>query len=294
MSSTKIKLISLLILTGCVSAKAATTYVYKTPSNATIITNKKFDKPGYQLLSIDGIKVQNSPPTPSIATKTTTTNSISKSNASKFYKPVDWKEEYKKNFEYLKPGEQVEVLEVLPGVDSYNSFIEKGYSLIGESIFKDWSLTKNSLIAQAKKVGATLVTFSKYSESEVSYTTLDDPNNLAFIYDYHVLFYVKDNYIKNPDALGVRINDIPLETRKIYQRNTGVYVLNVTQGSKAYNANVLNEDVIIAINDNPILTTNDFDDIKTKELKKTKVLDFKILRVVNNELKEVNIPINFE
>ena len=205
------------------------------------------------------------------------------------------REEVKKSFEYLKPNEQVEVLEVFTSsVDSYNSFIEKGYALIGESIFSDWRLPKNSLVAQAKKVGATVVTFSKSSESTVSYTKSDDPNNLDFIYNYHVVFYVKTNYFKNPNALGIIIGQIPLEARKTYQRNTGVYVANVVQGTKAYNVNILNDDVIIAINDNPILTADDFDNIKAKELKKTKVLDFKILRQVNNELKELNIPINFE
>jgi len=162
-------------------------------------------------------------------------------------------------------------------------------------------LPKDSLIAQAKKAGATFVTFSKYSESSVTYSTtndpknlaLIDPNNLAIIYNYEVLFYVKDNYSKNPNLLGIRMSNIPVEKRKIYQRNTGAYVENVIQGSKAYNANVLNEDVMIAVNDNPILTGDDFLNIKEKELKKTKVLNLKILRLVNSELKELNIPVNF-
>ena len=297
MSSMKIKLLGLLILMGCVTVEASTFYTYKKPDGATIITNREVDKPDYELLNITIHEANGSnfSATSSIAPKTTSTNSVSKSNVSKFYKPAALREEVKKSFEYLKPNEQVEVLEVFTSsVDSYNSFIEKGYALIGESIFSDWSLPKNSLVAQAKKVGATVVTFSKSSESTVSYTKSDDPNNLDFIYNYHVVFYVKTNYFKNPNALGIIIGQIPLEARKTYQRNTGVYVANVVQGTKAYNVNILNDDVIIAINDNPILTADDFDNIKAKELKKTKVLDFKILRQVNNELKELNIPINFE
>ena len=291
MSSMKIKLLGLLILMGCVTAEASTFYTYKKPDGATIITNREVKEPGYELLNIT-IHQANGP---ILETRGLSNNSVSTSNVSKFYKPAALREEVKKSFEYLKPNEQVEVLEVFTSsVDSYNSFIEKGYALIGESIFSDWSLPKNSLVAQAKKVGATVVTFSKSSESTVSYTKSDNPNNLDFIYNYHVVFYVKTNYFKNPNALGIIIGQIPLEARKTYQRNTGVYVANVVQGTKAYNVNILNDDVIIAINDNPILTADDFDNIKAKELKKTKVLDFKILRQVNNELKELNIPINFE
>ena len=305
MSSMKIKLIGLLILMGCVTVEASTFYTYKKPDGATIITTREVKEPGYELLNItihqangpilETRGLSNNSVSTSNVSKPTSTNSVSKSNVSKFYKPAALREEVKKSFEYLKPNEQVEVLEVFTSsVDSYNSFIEKGYALIGESIFSDWSLPKNSLVAQAKKVGATVVTFSKSSESTVSYTKSDDPNNLDFIYNYHVVFYVKTNYFKNPNALGIIIGQIPLEARKTYQRNTGVYVANVVQGTKAYNVNILNDDVIIAINDNPILTADDFDNIKAKELKKTKVLDFKILRQVNNELKELNIPINFE
>lgn len=295
MSSTKIKLIGLLILMGCVTAEAGNTYMYKKPDGATIITNREVNKPGYELLNITIHEANGSnfSATSSIAPKTTSTNSVSKSNVSKFYKPADWREEVKKSFEYLKPGEQVEVLEVSPGLDSQSSFIEQGYSFVGESIFRDRSLPKEALIAQAKKVGATVVTFSKYSAAIVSYTKSDDPNNLDYIYDYHVTFYVKNNFFKHPNALGITIGNIPLEKRKVYQRNTGAYIANVVQGTKAYNANVLSDDVIIAINDNPILTVDDFDDIKEKELKKTKTLDFKILRQVNSELKELHIPINF-
>lgn len=319
MSSTKIKLIGLLTLMVCVTAEAGNMYTYKKPDGATIITNREVDKPGYKLVDVRNLS---NPPTtatnstnttnrtvdkpgyngPVIETRTLSNNSVSTSNVSKYYNSADWREDEKKSFEYLKPGEQVQVLEVLPGLDSYNSYIAQGYVLIGQSIFRDWNLSKDALIAHAKKVGATFVTSSKYSESSVTYSTtndprnlaLIDPNNLAIIYNYEVLFYVKDNYFKNPNIFGFKITDIPLQTRKTYQRNTGVYVESMVQGSRAYNANVLNEDVIIAINSNPILTLDDFFDIKEKELKKTKVLELKILRLVNNELKEVNIPVNFK
>ena len=269
-----------------------------TSNNSANTTNRKIDEPEdkRQPLIIHAAAAPYLDDSYIASTKT-----VSTTNVSKFYHSVEWREDAKKSFEYLKQGEQVQVLEVLPGLDSYNSYNEQGYAVIGQSIFRDWDLPKDSLIAQAKKVGATFVTFSKYSESSVTYSTtndpknlaLIDPNNLAIIYNYEVLFYVKDNYVKNPNTLGIRIRNITVEKRKTYQRNTGAYVEHVVQGSKAYNANVLNEDVIIAINDNPILTGDDFLNIKEKELKKTKVLNLKILRLVNNELKELNIPVNF-
>ena len=321
MSSMKIKLLGLLILMGCVTAEASTFYTYKKPDGATIITTREIKEPGYELLNItihqangpilETRGLSNNSVSTSNVSKPTSNNSVSTSNVSKYYYSANWLEDAKKNFEYLKPGEQVQVLEVAPGLESYQLYNAQGYSAIGQSIFRDWDVPKDSLISQAKKVGATFVTFSKYADSSITYSVKDnlnnlantvnpenlatiiDPNNLGIIYSYEVLFYVKDNYYKNPNVFGFRITDIPLEARKTYQRNTGAYVENVVQGSKAYNANVLNEDVIIAINNNPILTADDFLKIKEKELKKTKVLELKILRLVNNELKELNIPVNF-
>ena len=371
MSSTKIKLIGFLTLMGCVTADAGNNFSilneYKTPDGGIILTTRKINKPGYELLKVTDFSA---PPTatrkssanttnrkidepedkrqpliihaangPIIETRTlsnssvstsnvskptsnnsastsnvskpTSNNSASTSNVSKFYNSANWPEDEKQNFEYLKPGEQVQVLEVAPGLESYQLYNAQGYSAIGQSIFRDWDVPKDSLINQAKKVGATFVTFSKYADSSITYSVKDnlnnlantvnpknlatiiDPNNLGIIYSYEVLFYVKDNYTKNPNIFGFKISSIPLETRKTYQRNTGAYVENVVEGSRAYNANVLLEDVIIAINGNPISTLNDFFEIKEKELKKTKVLELKILRLVNNELKELNIPVNF-
>lgn len=283
-----------------------------TATNSTNTTNRKVDKTGYErpiIIEANGPVIEtrtlsnNSVSTNNVskATKTASTVSVSTSNVSKFYNSVEWREDAKKSFEYLKPSEQVQVLEVLPGLESYKSYSAQGYKAIGQSIFRDWDVSKDSLINQAKKVGATFVTFSKYAESSVTYSTRNDPdhlaridpNNLAIIYSYEVLFYVKDNSYKTPNAFGFTISDIPLEKRKTYQRNTGSYVETVVAGSRAYNANVLIEDVIIAINGNPISTLNDFFEIKEKELKKTKVLNLKILRLVNNELKELNIPVNF-
>lgn len=321
MSSMKIKLLGLLILMGCVTAEASTFYTYKKPDGATIITTREIKEPGYELLNItihqangpilETRGLSNNSVSTNNVSKPTSNNSVSTSNVSKYYYSANWLEDAKKNFEYLKPGEQVQVLEVAPGLESYQLYNAQGYSAIGQSIFRDWDVPKDSLISQAKKVGATFVTFSKYADSSITYSVKDnlnnlantvnpknlatiiDPNNLGIIYSYEVLFYVKDNNYKAPNKFGFIISDIPLEKKKVYQRNTGAYITNVIQGSKAYNANVLSDDVIIAINDNPILTVDDCDDIKVKELKKTKVLNLKILRLVNNELKELNIPVNF-
>ena len=323
MSSMKIKLIGLLILMGCTKADAGNfskLYHYKTPTGNTILTTRKVDKPGYKLEKVTDLSTSSTTIKTSSTNATTkkvgkpndkiitihaaaapylddsyiaSTKTVSTTNVSKYYNSVDWLGDAKKSLKYLKPGEQVQVLEVSPGLESYKSYSAQGYAAIGQSIFRDWDVSKDSLINQAKKVGATFVTFSKYTESIVPYTKSDDPNNLGFIYNYEVLFYVKDESFKNPNTFGIKINSIPLEKRRTYQRNTGVYVLNVVEGSRAYNANVLLEDVIIAINGNPISTLNDFFEIKEKELKKTKVLNLKILRLVNNELKELNIPVNF-
>lgn len=214
-------------------------------------------------------------------------------NVSKFYKPVDRQPELKKHFEYLKPNENVKIIDHKDTNVDLDDLEESGYVLLGSSRFMDRKLLKNDVIEQAKKIGATLVIWSKATDVTIPYSKEDDPNNFDIIYNYIVLFYVKDLFYKQPDMLGIRMANIPINERPLYQRNTGVYVDQLTHDSKAYNANILVGDVIISINNRTTLSPEELNKVKQEELKKTKTLNLKILRIVKGDRKEIEIPISF-
>lgn len=214
-------------------------------------------------------------------------------NVAKYYKATfEPKPDDLKYIEYLKPDEDVKIVELNPYESGNEALLEQDFIIIGVSEFSDWNLSKNNIIQQARKVGAKIVIVNKHSSSTVSYTRKDDPNNLDFIYYYKVTFFAKFK-TNSADRIGLRADLIPIDYRSIYQRNTGVYVQGIIRDSKAYNANILAGDVIVSINGIGVFGTKDFNKVKNAELEKTKTLNLKILRIVKGDLKEIEIPISF-
>lgn len=217
-----------------------------------------------------------------------------RNNVEKFYKPADLGLVDRSNFKYLKLGEEVNIQETRNVPETTSLLAENSFQILGSSNFKDRNLSHSNLSSQAKKIGATHVVFTKINSSINSYTTQDDPNNLDFIYDYSVGFFVKNDISKSPDLLGVTISSIPLDKRGLYQRNTGVYIAMLVKQSRAYYANVLIGDVIVSINGKETLDPENFIKVKDLELTKNKIITLEILRLVNNELKNFKIPIEFQ
>lgn len=213
------------------------------------------------------------------------------SNVSKYYKALDIPPEDKRYYEYKKPSQKVDVIE--GGDSAHGLILSQGYQPIGYSEFKDRALPDSAFTTQANKIGAQKVLVTKQGKTTVTYYSDDDLNNLDHGYHYAVIFYVKSNFQKEPHALGITITDIPLEKTKNYQRNTGSYVTNVIKGSRAYTSNILIEDVITTINGREVLDARSFDKIKNEELEKDRTLNFSITRIVNNEAREVQIPVSF-
>lgn len=229
---------------------------------------------------------------PSNKTHIQTDKSI-QNNVSKYYKPKDWPQSYKENFEYLKSTEDVQAIESNDLEKVYNSMQANGYSLLGSSEFNDRSLPKSIFISQAKKLGATHVFIYKIGTSELPYSIDDDLNDLDYAYYYVSDFYVKDNYYKNPGMLGVRMDEIPLDKRNLFQRNTGGYITNVTKGSRAYFANIILGDVVIAINGKEVRFAEELNTIKDSELKVSKDLNLTIIRLINDVPTRIQIPVSF-
>lgn len=308
------------------------TYLYKNKDGSTVITNKKSSNPNLTLIKVikskssgdDDLGVQKdvskksdknvrtiiatsdgrftdvpliSLPLSSSRPRSSSGLSIEQAknftNVAKYYKATfEHKPDDLKYIEYLKPDEDVKIVELNPYESGNEALLEQDFIIIGVSEFSDWNLSKNNIIQQARKVGAKIVIVNKHSSSTVSYTRQDDPNNLDFIYDYEVTFFAKLK-ANSADRIGLRIDLIPIDYRSIYQRNTGVYVQGIIRDSKAYNANILAGDVIVSINGIGVFGIKDFNKVKNAELEKTKTLNLKILRIVKGDLKEIEIPISF-
>lgn len=227
------------------------------------------------------------------ATKLVQQSESTTNNVAKFYKPIDWSQSDKNNFEYLKSTEDVKVIEDNDINKTYNLMSANGYTLIGSSVFNDRNLPNSIFISQAKKLGASYVAIYKENSSTVSYGINDDLNNLDYAYQYSADFYVKNNSSKKPNMLGLNHGEIPLEKRVQFQRNTGAYVSNVVKDSRAYFANIVLEDVIIAVNGKEVRAAEDLNKLKESELKMTKNLNLTIIRLINNEPKKIQIPVSF-
>lgn len=222
-----------------------------------------------------------------------TTLNAKADNLSDYYQEVKFTDAQKKfiKLEYLKPGEQVEIFK--DDDSMFKKLLSENYVPIGQSSFLDKDLPTKVFENKARSLGASAVVLYKKTASSNSYIPGENPNNLYFIYDYVATFYVKNSKYKENNMLGIGMEEIPLDKRNLYQRNTGAYTYNVYKGGRAYKANILPEDVIIKINDIDVLFPEEMNKIKDNELKKTNVLNFTILRLVNNELREIKIPVDF-
>lgn len=275
---------------------------YKEPNYKTVLddtnyrTNNDSTPHNYNFYETKVGSLGNSNKQSNVKTAYTKNQNIKKmNNIEKYYEPVDYDAIEKKEFKYNKDIKKISYFESsFDSVESdYDYLTSLGKDLLGISSFSDRKLGKSEFISQAHKLGASTIIVYKQNSSEVPYSIYDDPNDLDYIYDYSAYFYVESSFKDNKDTIGVRYSSIPLDKRVGLQRNTGAYVANVIEGTKAYQANVLVGDVVIAINDISIIDANDFNKIKQSELRSKKTLKLSIVRNVNNELKTVVIPINF-
>lgn len=222
----------------------------------------------------------------------------SSDNISKYYKsyatPENTKDfqKIKKGVELLKPNQEVEIVYYV-NEQTYLDLKSKSYIALGYSAFLDRDLPEQAFEKKAREIGASIVVLDKQGVSENRMNSGEDPNNLDYIYHYKAVFLAKYNYNNFGEASGLEISEIPLDKRTLYQRNTGMYVKTIFQDGRAYNANMLVGDVIIKINNIDIKSESDFHAVKESELKKGNTLEYTLLRLINNELREIKIPITY-
>lgn len=93
-------------------------------------------------------------------------------------------------------------------------------------------------------------------------------------------------------ALDIYTSELPDNLKNRLQVNTGAYVNYLVKYGNAYNANIMEKDVITAINDTKI--RSDFVDVMLKETKKSKDITVTLLRIVDGEVRELKIPVHLQ
>lgn len=303
----KILLTCILLITPCIESFAnSQVYQYRDKNGTTILSPKPSKDPDLTLVKVTNFGTGTEKTSSSGGR--VISNKVVNPLISKNYKELRIDPEIEKYLEYLQEGQKVQLFNVVTdnAQASYDELVEQGYKAIGFSDFSGQNVSNDDIRNQANNVRASAVSIMKSRtgitiSNKFTISTEDRPkpiisnNSSNEFYDYNIIFFVKNNALTLPYNIGVEAQIIPIDKRSIYQRNTGAYIHAVLQGSKAYNANILKGDVILAINDQQVLTPEDFSRImKESVLTKSKILNLKVLRIVNNDLKEALISFNLE
>ena len=183
---------------------------------------------------------------------------------------------------------------IVQGIDpktDYNLMLENAYSLIGYSSFDGPAIENSGAIEVAKQVHASvIIIYSKYKEtlngsiplvlpdshnsntlingsisgstgsalfSGTAVTTTTGTRTVEIPYSTQTFNYFISYWIKvKPGILGAFLKDLTPEIRAKIQSNKGALVVDVINGSPAFEADILPGDVMKKIGDIEIL--NDF------------------------------------
>ena len=200
-----------------------------------------------------------------------------------FYKPyVDIKT--LSDIESLKENEAPKIYTSNNMDADGKSLVSKGYIALGYSSFNGEYEKESALISQARKVGAAVVlTGSTYTNTETKTTPVLMPttstttqsgsvygyggsasyNGSATTYGNTVVPMTTSHKLYNQTAVffvkstkkmkfGAGLNNLSPEQRAQYQRNTGVFVEVVMENTPAFNANLLEDDLIIEVDKFPV------------------------------------------
>jgi len=213
---------------------------------------------------------------------------------SQFYKDYTDGIDITENPKVIVPTDEPRLIEGTNITKDATEMLENGYKLLGESSFNAATINQNLALQQAKKVHAdTVLVYSQYTNtvsgsmpltvpdtqtstgfhsgsiygtgggfanySGSSYTTTYGsrttyiPYNTR-MYDYYASFWVK----LKPPKLGIYYNDLTNEYRRKIGSNKGVYVIVVVRNSPAFDADMLNGDIIRRFNNIEITNASHF------------------------------------
>jgi C-terminal processing protease CtpA/Prc len=180
------------------------------------------------------------------------------------------------------------------------TLLESGYVLLGKANFRDKKLDESLALQQGKAVGAWMVLVAKkyvntvtesvpFNQWAPDQTTITSettqiqrdpekpletiqkqtvqtvqgelqttyvPENVEY-YDYSAAFWAK----AKPPILGVLVQPLSDEQKKLYETNKGVSVFVVVNGSPAFNADILKGDLLMSLAGEEIIMPDQFFDI---------------------------------
>lgn len=176
---------------------------------------------------------------------------------------------------------------------------EDGYELVGYSSFNGSNVDENDAIAQAKKVHASVVILSsEYTGTESGYTPLTLPDTRTSSTTLHANAYGSGGYVsysgtantttngtrttyipysvrksdyfasywikKKPPVFGAHFKDLTPEIKQQLGSNKGVLINAVIKGSPAFEADILNGDVLRQIGDVSVFDNDSYQKALTK------------------------------
>lgn len=208
--------------------------------------------------------------------------------------------------------------------------LSKGYVMVGEASLNGALQSEAALVSQAKAIRATMVLIvTKFTDTRTVTTPLLLPNNQTTYnagntfgtvnnaygranyngnysgtsttygttvvpittqqqrYDQNALFFVKST---RKMRVGIQYDNLTPELRTRYERNTGVLIPVVMEGSPAFVANVLPGDVVIEVNGTPIIDRLQFQQVLSKAAASEGQVNFKLLRNGSERLISMKLP----
>jgi hypothetical protein len=193
-----------------------------------------------------------------------------RSGYQKFYNPILNQRTlyYSQSLEFLKPEQEPLIFQTDDMERDIMAFLSKRYVVLGYSDFNGPYEDIKNATAQAKNIGATLVLI-QYSNTETRTVYIKDINqniesssdkgfqgaeiksekSVAINqrpYNQKAFYLVKDN---ENTKLGFRLTNLTPEMPEKIERNTGALVFVVFEDSPAAYANIINGDVLLAIDD---------------------------------------------
>jgi hypothetical protein len=168
------------------------------------------------------------------------------------------------------------IITSLNTTNDINELLRDNYGLIGVSAFQSSLQTQDAAMAQAKRVGADVVLLSS--------AFLGNQQVAVDQYKYDAGFFRKTK----PPVLGLIGIPLPSGIRQQLERNTGVLVWIVKNDSPAFNANILEGDVILKMNDENVMSVADL--IKKDMTFAGQKVDLEIWR--NRQFKTISVQLN--
>lgn len=171
-----------------------------------------------------------------------------------------------------------------------------GFELIGYSAFNGREAGQKNIRKQAKKVGASdVIHLERYTDTQsagaVGSTSFSRWGAFSFVtpmtvrrYDQLAMFFRK----APREGLGIYPRPLTDEEKMRIGTNKGVAIVAVTNGSPAFNADILPGDIILQLNNHPLW---DADSIRAAlDSAKGKTTEIQIVRGGQQISKQVTIP----